>query len=213
MNSLTAAYRNWKYGRKFTKIGKRCKFTGRFMEIEGHVELGDHCRFRNNVILRTNGEGKIIFGNRSGCSYYCIIEATRLVQIGSFTALAEFCVVRDTNHMVYGTDAHFRYTPLVAAPVIIGSQCLIGSRCYIGPGVTIGDGAVVAAGSVVTKSIGPYEIWAGVPAKFIAHRTKDLNPEKLKFYQQLVEMYGVREDRYMDIPKSEQSPLKGTGGE
>lgn len=33
------------------------------------------------------------------------------------------------------------------------------------PGVTIGEGAVVAAGAVVTKDVGDYELWAGVPAK------------------------------------------------
>ena len=36
--------------------------------------------------------------------------------------------------------------------------------------VTIGDGAIVAAGAVVTKDIPPYEVWGGVPAKFIRKR-------------------------------------------
>lgn len=35
------------------------------------------------------------------------------------------------------------------------------------PGVQIGRGATVAASSVVTKSIPPYSICAGVPARFI----------------------------------------------
>jgi len=34
----------------------------------------------------------------------------------------------------------------------------------------IPDGVVVAAGAVLTKNPGPYEIWAGVPAKKIAER-------------------------------------------
>ena len=46
----------------------------------------------------------------------------------------------------------------------------IGSRAIILHGVTIGRGAVVAAGAVVTKSIPPYAIAAGIPAKVIRFR-------------------------------------------
>jgi len=196
---LVRAWRTWRHGRKFAKKGKHCRFPAKYLEVDGHVELGDACRFRNNVVLRTHGDGRIIFGNRSGCSYFCVVEATRLIQIGNYTGIAEFTVIRDTNHLVYGTDAHWRYTPQVAEPVIIGDNCLIGSRVYIGPGVTIGDGAVVHAGSIVTRNIGAYEIWAGAPARFVAHRTRNVPPSKLKQYRELVEKYGILQDRYDDI--------------
>ena len=52
----------------------------------------------------------------------------------------------------------------------IGNDVWIGSNVMIMSGVTIGDGAIVAAGSVVTKSIPPYQIWGGVPAKLIKLR-------------------------------------------
>jgi acetyltransferase-like isoleucine patch superfamily enzyme len=35
------------------------------------------------------------------------------------------------------------------------------------PGVTIGDGAVVGANSLVTKSIPPYTIATGMPARVV----------------------------------------------
>lgn len=46
-------------------------------------------------------------------------------------------------------------------------------------GVTIGNGAVIAAGSVVTKSIPPYSIYGGVPAKFIKYRLREEQISKL----------------------------------
>lgn len=42
-----------------------------------------------------------------------------------------------------------------------------GENVTILKGVTIGEGAVVAAGAVVTKSIPPFEMWGGVPARCI----------------------------------------------
>lgn len=57
----------------------------------------------------------------------------------------------------------------------IGSNCWIGTGAIILQGVEIGDGAVVAAGAVVTKNIPPYEVWGGVPAKFIKKRKKKMN--------------------------------------
>lgn len=41
----------------------------------------------------------------------------------------------------------------------------------------IGEGAVVAAGAVVTKSVEPYSIVAGIPAKKIGERNRDLKYE------------------------------------
>jgi tetrahydrodipicolinate N-succinyltransferase len=53
---------------------------------------------------------------------------------------------------------------------IIGNDVWIGEGVTILPGVTIGDGAVVGTGSVVTKSIAPYQLAAGNPARPIRYR-------------------------------------------
>ena len=50
---------------------------------------------------------------------------------------------------------------------IIGNDVWIGQNVTINRGVKIGDGVVIAAFSVVTKSIPPFEIWGGNPAKKI----------------------------------------------
>ena len=55
--------------------------------------------------------------------------------------------------------------------VKIEDNVFIGVNSIICNSVTIGKGAVIGAGSVVTKDIPPYEVWAGVPAKFIKKRT------------------------------------------
>ncbi|GAB4340312.1 MAG: hypothetical protein Kow0089_13830 [Desulfobulbaceae bacterium] len=43
----------------------------------------------------------------------------------------------------------------------------------------IPDGAVIGAGAVLTRNPGPYEIWAGIPARKIADR-RDLSPHEVR---------------------------------
>lgn len=52
----------------------------------------------------------------------------------------------------------------------IGNDVWIGSDAVIYSGVEIGDGAVIAGQSVVTKSVPPYAIVAGNPARVVKYR-------------------------------------------
>lgn len=51
--------------------------------------------------------------------------------------------------------------------ITIKDWAYIGSGSHILPGVTIGEGALVAAGSIVTKSVPPYTVVGGNPARVI----------------------------------------------
>ncbi|MEO7216469.1 CatB-related O-acetyltransferase [Mucilaginibacter sp.] len=77
--------------------------------------------------------------------------------------------------------------------VTIGNDVWIGNNVMIMDGVKIGDGAIVAAGAIVTRDVQPYEIVAGIPAKFVRNRFGaeeiaallrikwwDWSPEKIK---------------------------------
>ena len=74
--------------------------------------------------------------------------------------------------------------------VEIGNDVWIGSDVKILAGVSIGNGAIIAAGAVVTKSVEPYTIVAGVPARNIRRR---FNEEQSNFLQQ-IEWWNKGED-------------------
>jgi acetyltransferase-like isoleucine patch superfamily enzyme len=61
--------------------------------------------------------------------------------------------------------------------ITIGNDVWIGANVTVLRGVKIGTGAIVAAGSVVTKSVPPYAIVGGLPAKVIRFR---FPPEMIK---------------------------------
>lgn len=62
-------------------------------------------------------------------------------------------------------------------PTTVGDRACIYARAMIIRGVDIGEGAVIAAGSIVTKDVPPYTIVAGVPAKKVGDRTRNLRYE------------------------------------
>ena len=64
-------------------------------------------------------------------------------------------------------------------PAIVGNDVWIGANACVKQGVEIGTGAVVGAGAVVTKSVPPYAIVAGVPAKIIRYRFDESIIQKL----------------------------------
>ena len=54
--------------------------------------------------------------------------------------------------------------------ITIHEDCWIGANSILLSGCSIGRGAIVAAGAVVTKSVPPYSVVAGCPARVIASK-------------------------------------------
>ena len=65
--------------------------------------------------------------------------------------------------------------PLISKKIILEDDVWLGSNVTILPGVIIGKCSVIGSGAVVTKSIPPYSVVAGVPAKII----RKINPNEL----------------------------------
>lgn len=111
--------------------------------------------------------------------------------IGSYCAIAGRLVVRGANHHTqflniqgYAQRRIIKSRQKVAgvshAPVRIGHGVWIGDSVIVLAGVEIGNGAVIGAGSVVTRSIPPYAIAAGVPAKVIRYRFSEEVLERVR---------------------------------
>lgn len=94
------------------------------------------------------------------------------VVIGDFCMISTYVRFVGDDHVIDVPGGPTRITfPTSERPVtVLEADCWIGQGAIIKEGVTIGRGAVVAAGAVVTKSVLPYSIVAGVPARLIKMR-------------------------------------------
>lgn len=94
------------------------------------------------------------------------------VIIGDLTMLSSEVLVIGQDHEAFNNQLPMRIAfPKKQRPItVIEADCWIGARVIIMEGVRIGRGSVVGAGSIVTKSIPPYSIAVGTPAKVIKFR-------------------------------------------
>ncbi len=124
---------------------------------------------------------------RSRLGRYSYVGRTTFITnttIGNFCSIAGNCNIGGTGHPLnwVSTSSVFhkwenilkknfaRHEYDIFQQTTIGNDVWIATNAMIRAGVTIGDGAVIGMGAVVTKDVGPYEIWAGNPARLIRKR-------------------------------------------
>jgi len=131
------------------------------MQIGNGTSIHMYTRFYDPSNI-TVGEDTII-------GEFAVLDGRAKLHIGSHVDIASEVMIYNSQHDMH--SEHFAAVEtVVKEPVIIEDFVFIGPRAIILPGVTIGKGAVVGAGAVVTKSVEPFAIVGGVPAKIIGER-------------------------------------------
>ena len=132
------------------------------------ARIGKSCSIlRGTTVLAADN---LEIGNSVSIGFRCMLDARGGLSIGDRTVLASDTQIITAAHEVDSPtfDAYM-------APVRLGTYVWLASRVTVLPGVTISDGAVVGACSLVRSDVGPGEVAAGVPARFIKQRTPDLD--------------------------------------
>jgi len=137
-----------------------------------------------NVFLPLNSEiaSETHIGYATGITGKITIKGMAKASIGKYCAIGADVKIITENHKMNTANLQvtlaqkyfkFNLKDTTKGEVQIGSNVWVGDSTIILPGVTIGDGAVVGSGSIVTKSIPPFAIYAGNPARLIRYRFSD----------------------------------------
>jgi acetyltransferase-like isoleucine patch superfamily enzyme len=171
------------------QIGKGVKFVN-----PEYISLGDNVRICDDVTLIARGEGGITLGNgvwlnervyldtESADTGYIKIDdkvyigtGTTLfghkgLEIGDNVLLAQNITLTPYSHIFDDPERNIITQGGHSEKVTIGRDSYIGMGVDIMYSGNIGEGSVVGAGSVVVKSIPPYSVAVGNPAKVIKKR-------------------------------------------
>jgi acetyltransferase-like isoleucine patch superfamily enzyme len=118
----------------------------------------------------------IQIGSNSVINRKCYLDGRVGIKIGDNVSISPEVYILSLTHDAQ--DSHFG---TIGLPTVLEDYTWIGARAMIMPGVTLSKGCVVGAGAVVTKSFEPFSIVAGVPAKKIGERNRELS-YKLSYF-------------------------------
>jgi len=172
------------------------------MEYASRIRIGNDCRIARQTIVRANTDdqksirlgnsvsllentlvsanrGHVTIGDNSWLGPHSVIYGNGGVDIGEHVLVASHCVINTVSHNFSKTDTPMNCQGINTESVTIENDVWIGTGAVILQGVRIGYGSIVGAGAVVTKSIPPFSIALGVPARVTGNRIdmhKDENP-------------------------------------
>ena len=121
----------------------------------------------------------ISIGNNVHFNYRCHIGAINSIVIGDNVLVGSNVLITDHAH------GNCNYDDLLVDPfkrklyskgrVIIEDNVWIGENCCILPNVVIGHNSVIGANSVVTKTVPPFSVVAGNPARILSANLSSSN--------------------------------------
>jgi len=137
------------------KIGKGTKIW-HFSHILSHSKIGDNCSFGQNCVIGP----KVSLGSgikvQNNVSIYEGVEIEDDVFLGPSMV---FTNVINPRAFIQRKE-EFKKT-------LLKKGCSIGANATIICGVTIGEYSMIGSGAVVNKSVKPFALMVGVPAKQI----------------------------------------------
>lgn len=170
MNSKGACPRKWikwfvnpfifKYG-KGSLIRKSA-----IMNISpiNQFSIGNNSVIEHFCVL-DNGVGQIQIGDHSRIGIHNTVIGP--IQIGNHIIIGQNVVLSGLNHNYLDINLPIRKQGVNVATIIIEDESWIGANSVITAGVHIGKHSIIAGGSVVTKSVPPYSVVGGNPARIL----------------------------------------------
>lgn len=139
--------------KSYAKIGRHSVIAGNSHVVPCNMEIADYCVIQDRLNF-ISFNGKLYVGKYSVISSgVTIVPASHQLTVGVPFYASTVGHINDKEGNVF-----------------IEEDCWIGTGAIILNNCHIGRGAVVAAGAVVTKSVPPYAVVAGVPARIIASK-------------------------------------------
>ena len=138
------------------------------------IEINNGCTVERDVTLwMSPDEGanlKFVMRQKVFIGRNTYIGVFQPIHIGENSLIGAYSYIISGNHNYERRNIPIREQGFTGAPIVIGDDVWIGTHVVILPGVKIGKGAIIAAHSLVNQDVPAYEVWGGIPARFLKHR-------------------------------------------
>lgn len=156
------------------RIAKNCTIIG----FE-NIEIGNNVRIDGYVTMTASNSNPFIMGSYIHIGSYGHICGSSGFVMRDFSAMSAgvraFTRSDDfTGRSLTNPTVPAKHTNVSAGEIIIEKHSIVGSNSVILPNVTIGEGCAVGALSLVQKSLDPWGVYFGSPARRVGNRSMDL---------------------------------------
>lgn len=162
------------------------KYVGKDVQISdkasiynpNNISIGDHSRIDDFCIL-SGGVGGINVGRFVHIACFSYMIGKGAIVLEDFTGISGRVAIYSSNDDYSGAaltnpTVLEHYRNVTSGDVVLRKHALVGAGATILPNVEIGIGAVVGAMALVKRNCMEFSMNAGVPAKKIGERKRDL---------------------------------------
>lgn len=160
----------------FKSYGSNLKISrfARFYSPQ-NISLGNNVRIDDFCIL----SGNITIGSNIHISAYVALYGAMGIVLEDYSGISPKSVVYSamddfSGEYLIGPIHSEVAINATGGPVVLKRYTQIGSNVVVFPNLEIGEGAVVGACSLINRTINPWGIYCGIPAKKIKDRSKGL---------------------------------------
>lgn len=152
------------------------------------IRIGSNVRIDDFCVLSA-GAGGIEIGSYIHIAVFSLLIGAARIALHNFSNLSSRVSIYSSNddysgrHMTNPT-VPAEFTGVTHADVSIGRHVIIGSGTVVLPGVILEDGVAIGALSLVTRGCAAFGIYAGIPARRIRDRRRDLLAYEEQFLRQ-----------------------------
>lgn len=151
-----------------------------------NIEIGDNVRIDDFCIL--SGGSGLIIGNNVHIACYSALFAGAGIIMEDFSGLSARVTLYSESDDYSGETLTnptipMKYKKINRGQIILRKHCIIGVNSTVLPGVIIGEGTSVGAYSLVKSNCEPWSIYAGIPAKRIKGRKKNMLELEKRFFE------------------------------
>ncbi len=166
------------------QISRKASFYG-----IGRIALGSHVRIDDFCVLSA-GEGGIAIGSYVHIAVYTSLIGAGRIEVQDFCNLSSRVSVYSSNDDYSGASLTNPTIPeafshVSHAPVTLGRHTIIGSGSVVLPGVVCGEGTAIGSLSLVNRDCEAFMIYAGVPARPVKVRSRELLNEERRLLASL----------------------------
>lgn len=170
-------YKRLLFGKRFKKYGKG-SYVSPFSDITNleRISIGEKVQILRGAwimaIDQYSGQlfdPEIVINDETYIGHDVTLSCVNRIDIGKGVTFGDNVYVADNEHTFDDVTQSVMKQPLTVGSISIGDFTWVGKNSVIFGNVTIGNNVIIGANSVVTKSIAPYTIAVGSPAKAIKH--------------------------------------------